>query len=300
VDVELRHLRAFEVVAQELHFTRAAARLHLTQQALSGQIRDLERRCGATLLTRTTRSVALTDAGRTLLHHVPGILFSVGQALAETRAAASGARPTLVVGMLGVADLELTPRVLRAFSTEHPSVEVTVRDVDFADASAGLASGSTDVALAWLPTPDGVDAVPLLSDRRLAVLPADHPLAVHAEVDAADLAEEPFVWIEEMDARVRDYWTLGEYRGGRPVKVGARITGFEGAWAAVRAGQAVAASPAAMLTALPGTEVVTRPVGGLGPAVLGVCRRVSDDRELVRAFIETAHREAAAWRPSPG
>jgi hypothetical protein len=62
----------------------------------------------------------------------------------------------------------------------------------------------------------------------------------------------------------------------------------------------VAASPVAMLTALPDTEIVTRPVPGLGSAVLGVCRRVSDDRELVRAFIETARREAAGWRPSPG
>jgi DNA-binding transcriptional LysR family regulator len=251
-------------------------------------------------LTRTTRSVALTDAGRTLLHHVPAIRFSVGQALAETRAAASGAHATLVVGMRGVTGLDLPPRVLRAFSAEHSAVEVTVRNVEFGDASAGLASGATDVALAWLPTPDGVDGVPLLEDRLLAVLPAEHPLARQAEVDAADLAEEPFVWIEDMDARVRDYWTLGEYRGGRPVKVGARITGFEGAWAAVRAGQAVAVSPAAMLAALSGTDVVTRPVRGLGPAVLGVCRRIGDDRELVRAFIEIARREAGVSRSSPG
>jgi DNA-binding transcriptional LysR family regulator len=293
VDLELRHLRAFEVVAQELNFTRAAGRLHLTQQALSSQIRDLERRCGAMLLTRTTRSVALTDAGRTLRRHVPGILFSVGQALAETRVAASGAHGTLVVGVRGVAGLDLMPRVLRAFSVEQPSVEVTVRNVEFGDASAGLASGATDVALAWLPTPDGVDAVPLLEDRRVAVLPADHPLARQAEVNAADLADEPFVWIDEMDAPVRDYWTLGEYRGGRPVKVGARITGFEDAWAAVRAGKAVAASPATVLNELVGPDIVTRPVRGLAPAVLAVCRRDSDHRELVRAFIEIACREAA-------
>ena len=298
MDVELRHLRAMEVLAQELNFTRAAARLHVTQQALSTQVRELERRAGAPLFTRTTRSVELTSAGRTLLRHVPGILMSVGQALAETRAAAHGSRGLLPVGMRGVAGLALTPRILRAFSSAHEHVDVAVRNVEFGDASAGLASGTTDVALAWLPVPDGIDAVPLLEDRRLAVLPADHPLAQQAEVDAADLADEPFVWVDEMDARVRDYWTLGEHRVGRPVRVGARITGFEDAWAAVRAGQAVAASPASVLQALPGTDITTRPVRGLAPAVLGVCRRLGDDRPLVTAFVETAVREAAAWHSS--
>jgi DNA-binding transcriptional LysR family regulator len=301
VDVELRHLRAFEVLAQELNFTRAAARLHLTQQALSAQIRDLERRCGAPLFTRTTRTVGLTEAGRTLLRHVPGILLSVGQALAETRAAGHGSRGALVVGMRGVAGLDLTPRILRAFSARHEDVDLTVRNVEFGDASAGLASGNTDVALAWLPTPDGIEDVPLLDDPRLAVLPADHPLARHVEVNASDLADEPFVWVDEMDARVRDYWTLAAYRVGRPARVGARITGFEDSWAAVRAGRAVAASPALTLTALPGADIVTRPVRGLAPAVLGVCRRLGDDRPLVTAFVEIARAEAAAsGRPAVG
>src|SRR3954454_11231789 len=113
VDVELRHLRAFEVLAQELNFTRAAVRLHLSQQALSAQIRELERRCGAELFHRTTRSVELTDAGRTLVRHVPGILLSVGQAVAETRrTAAANSRPHLMVGLRGTSGVELVSRVL--------------------------------------------------------------------------------------------------------------------------------------------------------------------------------------------
>jgi DNA-binding transcriptional LysR family regulator len=290
VDVELRHLRAFEVVAQELDFTRAAARLHLTQQALSAQVRDLERAIGTTLLARTTRSVALTDAGRTLLQHVPGILLSVGQALAETREAARADPATLVVGLRGVAGLPVTVAVLRAFAAEHPDVEVTVRNVEFGDASAGLASGATDVALGWLPAPDGIEVRPLAEVERLAVLPADHRLAAEPVVNASDLAEEPFVWVDEMDARVRDFWTLAEYRIGRPVRVGARITGFEDAWAAVGAGLAVAASPATMLTLLP-AGLVTRPVRGLTPAVLGACRRAGDDRPVVAAFLRTAEEQ---------
>ena len=294
MDVELRHLRAFEVLAQELNFTRAAARLHLSQQALSAQIRDLERRCGATLFERTTRSVELTDAGRTLLRHVPGILLSVGQAVAETRrTAATGTRSRLVVGLRGTSGVEVVSRVLRSFAARHPEVEVGIRNVEFGDASAGLAGGDTDVALAWLPAPEGIVAVPLLEDERLAVLPADHPLAREEVVAASDLADEPFVWIDEMDARVRDYWTLADYRVGRPAKVGARITGFDDAWEAVRAGLAVSASPALALGRLP-ADLVTRPVRGLPPAVLGVCRRQTDDRPEVNAFVELARAEASS------
>jgi DNA-binding transcriptional LysR family regulator len=300
VDVELRHLRAFEVLAQELNFTRAAARLHLTQQALSVQVRELEKRAGAELFVRTTRSVRLTEAGRTLLRHVPGILLSVGQALAETRQATHGRRPALTVGLRGAAGLPLVTAVTRAFTAAHPEVELAIRNVEFGDATAGLASGDTDVALAWLPVPEGIEAVRLLEDRRLAVLPSDHPLAARDEVDAAELADEPFVWIDEMDARVRDYWTLAEYRIGRPAKVGARISGFEDAWAAVQAGLAVAASPSSVLAPLPGTGIVTRPVRGLGPAVLGVCRREGDHRPLVTAFVEVATARAGASGGGPG
>jgi DNA-binding transcriptional LysR family regulator len=289
VDLELRQLRAFEVLAQELNFTRAAARLHLSQQALSAQLRSLEKRVGTPLFERTTRTVTLTEAGRTLLRHVPGILLSVGQAVAETRQASTrDLRTSLVVGMRGVSGLDVVMSVVRSFREAHPDVELSLRNINFGDASAGLATGETDVALAWLPAPDGIEAVPLLEDRRLAVLPADHRLAAAEEVSAADLAEEPFVWIDEMDARVRDYWTLADHRVGRPVKVGARISGFQDAWEAVRAGQAVAASPATMLTRLPGPGIVTRPIRGLAPAVLGVCRRAGDDRPVVSAFLEAA------------
>lgn len=287
------------MLAQELNFTHAAARLHLSQQALSAQIRSLEKRAGTPLFERTTRKVTLTEAGRTLLRHVPGILLSVGQALAETRqASALDFRSRLVVGMTGVSGLDVVMSVVRCFRAAHPDVELSLRNIDFGDASAGLAAGETDVALVWLPVPDGIEAVPLMEDRRLAVLSADHRLAAAEEVSAADLADEPFVWIDEMDARVRDYWTLADYRVGRPAKVGARISGFQDAWDAVRAGQAVAASPATTLTRLPGPDIVTRPIRGLAPAVLGVCRRAKDDRPLVTAFLESAIAASPGALPS--
>lgn len=300
MDVELRHLQAFEVLAHELNFTRAAARLHLTQQALSTQLRQLESRVGATLFDRTTRSVALTDAGRTLLTHVPGILASLEQALVETRETVAGERGWLTVGLAGVAGLDVTPRILREFATRRPQVSLTVRNIDFADTSAGLLDGSVDVAIAWLPVPPGLDVVPLAEEERMAVLAADHPLAARAELDAAELAGEPFVWIEAMDPAARDYWTLAEHRGGRPARVGATISGFEDLFAAVRSGQAVSASPSAVVRSLPWDDIAVRPVRGLAPATLAVCRRHGDARPLVDAFVEVCRQVAQAAAAGEG
>ena len=290
MDVELRDLEVFHVLADELHFTRAAGRLHISQQALSARLRLLEHRVGASLFDRTTRTVALTDAGRTLLGHVPGILTAVDQALLQTRETVAGERGTLTVGLAGVAGLDLTPRVLRDFAAARPHVALHVRSIDFSDPSAGLLSGATDVALLWLPVPEELAVVALLEEPRLAVLAADHPLAARGELSAEELAEQPFVWNEAMDAATRDFWTLAVHRRGRPARVGATITGFEDLFTAVRSGRAVAAPPASVVSALPWTDLVVRPVTGLAPATLAVCHRHGDARPVVDAFVRSALR----------
>ena len=288
MDLELRHLHAFQVLAEELNFTRAAERLHITQQTLSAQLRQLEGRVGTSLFDRTTRAVSLTDAGRTLLEHVPEILAAVDRAVVETLETVAGERGSLTVGLAGVAGLDLTPRALRDFAESRPMIALRIRNVDFGDPSGGLASGDVDVALLWLPVPEGIDVVPLLEDARMAVLAADHPLAAKEEISAAELAEQPFVWIEGMDPVALDYWTLAEHRGGRPARVGATISGFEDLFAAVRAGQAVAASPAMTVGALPWPDIAIRPVTDLAPATLAVCHRHGDDRHVVEAFVRSA------------
>ncbi len=286
--MELRHLHAFHVLAQELNFTRAADRLRITQQTLSAQLQQLESRVGASLFDRTTRVVALTDAGRTLLEHVPSILAAVDRAVVETLETMAGERGSLTVGLAGVAGLDLTPRTLRDFAEERPMIELSVRNVDFADPSGGLSSRDVDVALLWLPAPEDIEAIPLLDDVRMAVLAADHPLAAKDEISAAELAEQPFVWIEGMDPVNRDYWTLAEHRGGRPARIGATITGFEDLFAAVRAGQAVSASPSMVVGSLPWPDIAIRPITGLAPTTLAVCHRRGDERHVVQAFVRSA------------
>lgn len=264
MSVELRHLRAFVAVAEELNFTRAAGRLHLAQQALSAQIRQLETLVGTPLFVRTTRKVELTGAGRALLERAPALLAGVDEALEAAVLAGRGESGELAVGLLATASLDFTPRLLRTFADELPEVAVSVRNFSFDDPSGGVRGRQADVALVWLPfTTEGLACERLFDDPRVAVLAADHPLAGRDELTVEELLDEPFGWIDDLDPVARDFWTLGDYRDGRPPRIGARITGFDDLFAAVRAGRVIAASPASVATVLPFTDVVARPVRGL-------------------------------------
>lgn len=289
MNVELRHLRSFLVLAEELNFTRASARLHVVQQALSSQIRQLEEELGTALFVRTTRRVQLTAAGQALLASAPAALSTFDRALEQARAGAAGDVGTLSLGLVATAPLDFTPRLLRAFAKIRPKVAVSIRNVAFDDPSGGVRSRLTDAALVWRPFDEtGLSCEPLFTEERIAVLPADHPMARLKTIDARDLAREPWVWVEEMDEIARAFWTVSAERGGRPPDVGATITGFEDLFAAVRAGRAVAACPKSIASTVPWKDLVTRPVRGLAPAVAAVCCRSDDRNPIVRAFVECA------------
>jgi len=287
MDVELRHLRSFVAVAEELNFTRAAARVHIAQPALSAHIRQLEERVGCRLVERTTRRVALTPAGEALFALAPSALAAVADAVRAARAAAAGETGSLVVGLLATSGLDFTPRVLRAFAAAWPGVDVSVRSVSFDDPSGGVRSGECDLAIVWLPFVDeGLVCEPLFEDDRLAVLNAGHRLAALEELDPYELAQEPYVWVRDSDPVSGAFWTLDEYRRGVPRKVGAHITGFEDMFAAVRAGQAVSTIPASVASGLPWPDIVVRRVKDLPPATVALCRRADDTRPIVSAFAE--------------
>lgn len=288
MNIELRHLRSFLVVATELNFTRAAARLYMAQQALSAQIQHLEQELGVVLFVRTTRKVELTASGRALLEKVPDALLRLDTVLADVRGSAN-MTGKLTLGLLATSLLRFTPKLLRTFAAERPSVTVTIRNVLFNDPTGGVGDGQCDVALVWEPfTVRDLACEPLFPDERVAVLAVDHPLARLERVPAAALAQEPFVWVDDMDPVARDFWTLAEQRGGKPPRIGARITGFEDLFAAVRAGQAVASSPASIAGALPWPDLTTRPVDGLPPAIVSICWRPSEANAMVEALVACA------------
>src|SRR4051812_9106179 len=149
--LELRHLRAFVAVAEELHFTRAAARLHLAQQALSTQIRQLEDELGTPLFHRTTRRVELTDAGRTLLLHAGPILASVSAAFQQTQRAGSGELGTLSIAYTPTVAEETLPPLIAAVHDRLPDVRVRTCEMWQAEMAAAVEAGRLDIGPAPCP-----------------------------------------------------------------------------------------------------------------------------------------------------
>ncbi|MER6672702.1 LysR substrate-binding domain-containing protein [Streptomyces sp. NPDC000983] len=194
--MEIRQVRYFLVLAEECHFGRAAARLHVAQPALSQQIKQLERETGSALFDRSTRRVELTDAGRRLVTHARAILAEVQRAEAHMEMLASGHAGRVSVGFVGTATYDVLPRVARTLRTEIPHVDAELRGELLApELVTGLREGTFDLALlrSAAPVDADVEVVPLRSERLVAVVPSGHRLAGRSRVPVAELAGEPFV-----------------------------------------------------------------------------------------------------------
>ncbi|MBJ6641841.1 LysR family transcriptional regulator [Streptomyces sp. DHE7-1] len=193
--MDLRQLEYFVAVAEEQNFTRAAERVHISQSGVSAQIRQLERELGAELFDRSARTVTLTVAGKAALEHARSALAAagaVGQAVGEVTGLIRG---RLTVGM--VIGCNLTPLfdALATFHQAHPGVEISLVE-DSSDRLIEKVRASTiDLALigAANTTPDGLDALTLISERLVAAVPAGHPLAKQRRVALRDLVAHPIV-----------------------------------------------------------------------------------------------------------
>ncbi|RDI34901.1 LysR family transcriptional regulator [Lentzea flaviverrucosa] len=188
-DLETRELRYFVAVAEELHFGRAAERLGIAQPPLSRAIRQLEHRLGVRLLDRDRRGVALTDAGRVLLHEARPALDAVAAAARRTRRAGDPRRPLVLVTKAG-ASHALLQRLLGAVEAETP-VEVLLCEVG--EQAGLLRDGSADVALMHRPFDDldGFYTEDLLTEGQVAILPAAHPLAARDQLTFEEVRDVP-------------------------------------------------------------------------------------------------------------
>ncbi|MBB4665187.1 LysR substrate-binding domain-containing protein [Conexibacter arvalis] len=178
MDVELRHLRYFVAVAEELSFTRAAERLHIAQPPLSTQIRNLEAALGVALFDRSRRQVALTDAGELLLGEARRLLTQIEQALNATRNAGTGETGRLTIGFVPSASTSTLPDHLRAFRARYPGVELFLRELPPDDLVAQLHGGALDLCFLYLPFDDErLRRVVVAREPLVAALPDDHRLA---------------------------------------------------------------------------------------------------------------------------
>ncbi|MEO8306271.1 MAG: LysR family transcriptional regulator [Betaproteobacteria bacterium] len=203
MDISLRQLRAFASIGRLGSFTRAAAALHVTQPALSTQIRELEAALGVKLFDRSTRSVSLTRAGEDLLPVVDGVLGEIGSVL--TRASDVAHRNTGRVSVAALPSLSATvmPGVVARMRALHPGIVVVIRDA-LAERILGLVrAGEVDLALTSKPPIDPqLQFTPSMRDRMVAVLPPSHPLATAKTVRLADLLASPFILMDR-DSSVR-------------------------------------------------------------------------------------------------
>jgi DNA-binding transcriptional LysR family regulator len=266
LQLTLRHLRVFHAIAEERHFGRAAAQLHLTSSALSQTLQQLETAVGTTLIRRTTRQVELTPAGEAVLEQVHAALAAFDVAITSMQRAARGEVGDLSVGYVIGAGLELMPAVIRAFEEMTPDVRLELREYDFTHPAAGLDIGEVDAAFVRPPidVPD-LEYLPLLEEPRVACLPTGHRLASRREVRVRDLLAEPIVAAPSVDRVWRDYWILVPERDGQPAPVALEAPTFEAELQAVAAGRGISITglTAARYYSRPG--VIFKPIVDLEP-----------------------------------
>ncbi len=196
--MDMRHLRCFVAVAEELHFGRAAQRLHLTQPPVSLAIKELEEELGVRLLDRTSRRIALTPAGEMALQDARAVLASADLMRRRAREAASGLMGSLTIGFISLPALSFLPPLLRRFSEDNPRVKLSLLEGTTDQMLHEVESGRVDVGLVF-QTPDLAEPLQarLVQQEPLVVaLPETHPLARHATVSVARLAQEQFLGFE--------------------------------------------------------------------------------------------------------
>jgi DNA-binding transcriptional LysR family regulator len=270
--MELRSLRYFVAVAEELHFGRAAARLHMTQPPLSRAIKQLEADLGAVLLLRSAAGVTLTPAGAALYDEARALLARAEQARARVADAAGPA--TLTIGTLADSAEQAGARLTAEFRRRHPAVQVRVREAELTDPTAGLRAGLVDVALTRAPFDE--------TGISVHVLRADDPLAGRDQVSLDDLAGRPWFRLPDgTDPAWQAYWNA--VPPGGPLRDGPVIrTVQECVQAALWNGDGtIGLTPLAH--ALPdGLTVV--PLAGLPPSRLVVAWNTASTSPLIRSF----------------
>jgi DNA-binding transcriptional LysR family regulator len=296
--MELRHLRYFVAVAEELHFRRAAERLHVAQPAVSEQIRKLEQELGVRLFDRTQRSVALTAAGTALLGEARQVLRRADAAKAAAVGAAQRATSRLRVGYLPDALPTTVPRALRLLSRSAPTVHVDVESGPALELLQHVRDGELDAAIVGLPAPTrGLRVTPLTEQRAVVVLPSGHPAFNEATVALDQLAPDHVVMLarEVNPAFHAAIVSMCRDAGIAPAFVEIAAPRVEDVLLAVAAGRGIALLPESVVErfTFPGVRFVR--VAMAGPAFeLAVVTRPDADDLATHAFVRALARARRA------
>jgi DNA-binding transcriptional LysR family regulator len=260
--LDLRKLRYFVAVAEELHFGRAAERLYVAQPVLSRQVRKLEQELGIDLLVRTSRSVALTPAGLRLLDESRSLLAAAEVARRRIDDIA-GERAELTIAFF-TGDEFTAARM--AFSATYPDVAINLRRVYWDDQEHVLPSGEADVAFLHLPIDDkSLELIPVRCEPRVAVLPTSHPAAHYREISIAELADDPVIIQRGATPSWQAFHNVDPRPDGRRARPGPEAANLEEKLQHVAAGRAISFVPASLAATVTQSGIAYVPVTDIPP-----------------------------------
>jgi DNA-binding transcriptional LysR family regulator len=291
--MELRQLRYFVAVAEELHFARAAARLLIASPSLSQQIKALERDLSVTLFERSSTGVSLTPAGAELLPLARSTLAAAGELTDTAQRIAHDRATVLRLGFLAFTLTGVTRRLLTEYGRAAPDVTVQLRQFEWDDPSAGLLSGETDAAFVRLPFTgdDRLHVLELAADPLLAVLPEGHELAAAESVTVEQLARQPWLVADVVtDPVFAQAWYFTDHRGGRATDVRSRAGTVEEWLAEIAFGRGVNVIPAGMAEQYRRPGLAFVPIADAGPSALVLAWRKDDPPPVATAFAAFAAR----------
>lgn len=289
--MELRHLRCFLAVAQELHFARAAEKLHIEQSPLSRAIKELEEELGVRLFDRNTRGTRMTRSGQIFMDHVPRVFAALSQARDSVRAVSTGYKGQLRIALSeGISQARLTALLSRC-REEEPDTEIRLYEVPLAQQIKGLESDLYDAGFAQSPeVGESLLAVPAWGDSMVVVVPSRHPLLIHKKLPLEEVLRYPLVLCDPTACQgsCRQLARVLRATDLEPI-VAEQVASHDLMVTLVAAGYGLGFSTEAHVSTCHHPEIVTRPLAGRSPVMTTyLIRRIVEPAEALQRFVERA------------
>lgn len=295
MDLEIRHLRYFVAVAEELSFTTAAQRLHMAQPPLSRAVKNLEQELGVQLLDRTTRKVELTAAGEILLGEAKSAIDRFERSLARAAQAGRIESRRLRIGFRPAASLPLLEPIVRDFRQSYPHMTVDAARIEWSDQAACLLTGRVDIAFVLHPLEHHqIEVTPLLAAPRAVGMPKDHKLASRKSVAIEELSEEQLAVPAGASADWQAFWTasprpVADWLGEPPF-----VSNADESLAVVLSGRALVLAISTVMSYYREESLAIVPIHDIPPAVIGLANRVDTDHSGIGTFRRIATESAEA------
>ena len=296
--MELRHLRYFTALAEELHFGRAADAVFVAQSTLSQQIQAFETELGVQLFDRSSRTVELTEAGRTFLPYAKRVLQEARRAESVARAARDGMAGLLRITYEATAMRSGLPAVIKAFRGQRPHGELDLVEETTRAQVAALREEESDVGFVFMPINErGLQVRTLFTAPMVVVLPEEHRLAGRSQVPLHELEHEPHVtWARNESPRLYDAYVRACHDAGFTPEIIQEIEQGENFLGLVEAGLGISIAHASNVQIQrPGVRYATL-VEPTVPLTLGLAHRHEDDSPLLERFLQTVEEQEAAFQ----